>query len=193
LLNLLSNGGAVLDHKAAARLPDRLSFTRNGRAAEARRVQVGEVDVAGRELKIADAAYGNEVPPLSVRVPDGRHGINTYQWAHTDGPISICLVVAFGCQRLPVARALKIANDMWPDLTAGIIVDSAEVRIGGASHLTLSSGLGDGYYPVVAVYNFGLFLQALVLDFEVWRVREVILVPGQVLDEFAMVRQVDHG
>lgn len=55
--------------------------------------------------------------------------------------------------------------------------------------MVLPSGLGDGYYPVVGVYNFGLLAQAVVLDFQVWRIHEVILLPGQVLDEFAIVRQ----
>jgi hypothetical protein len=54
--------GAVLNNKAAARLLDRLSFSRNGRMAEAHRVHVGEIEVRGHALKIADAAYGDELP-----------------------------------------------------------------------------------------------------------------------------------
>ena len=70
------------------------------------------------------------------------------------------------------------------------MVDSAEVRIAGTSHVTLPSGLGDGYYPVVGVFNLGLLVQAVVLDFEVWRTRNVALLPGQELDEFGIARQV---
>jgi hypothetical protein len=180
----------MLDHKAAARLPDRLRFTRNGRNAEAGRVLLGEFEVAGRELRIADAGYADEVPPLPIRVPDGRHAVYAYQWVHARGPINVCVVVAFGRQRLAIARPLAIANDMRPDLTAGIIVDSAEVRVGSASGVTFPSGLGDGYYPVVGVFNFGLFVQAVVLDFKVWQVRQIVLLPGQVLDEFAIVNRV---
>jgi hypothetical protein len=182
--------GPVLDHEAVARLPHRLSFSRNGRAAEVRRVPAGEVEVAGNALRIADAAYGDEVPPLPVRVPNGRHTVYAYQWDHPQGVINVCAVVAFRRQRWAVARPLTIANDMRPDLTAGIIVDSAEVRVGGVSQVVLPSGLGDGYYPVIGVYNYALVPQAVVLDFQVWRVREVILLPGQVLDEFAIVRRV---
>jgi hypothetical protein len=180
----------MLDHKAAARLPDRLPFSRNRRTVETRRVQLGEIEVAGHALKIADAAYGDEVRPLPVRAPDGRHAVHAYQWDHARGAINVCVVVAFRLQRLAVARPLVIANDMRPDLTGGIIVDSAEVRVSGASRVIVASGLGDGYYPVVGVYNFAWFLHAVVLDFEVWRVREIILLPGQELDEFAIVRQV---
>ncbi len=180
----------MLDHKAAARLPDRLHFTRNGRNAEADRVLLCELEVADRELKIADADYGDEVSPLPIRVPNGRHAVYTYRWDHARGPINVCMVVAFGRQRLAVARPLVITNDMRPDLTAGIIVDSAEVRIGSASSATFPSGLGDGYYPVVGVFNFGLFAQAAVLDFKVWQVRQVVLLPGQVQDEFAIVYRV---
>jgi hypothetical protein len=179
----------VLDHKAAARLPDRLRFTCNGREAEARRVQLGEVEVAGRALRVADVAYGDHTLPLPVRVPDGRHAVHAYRWDHPRGPINVCAVMAFGRQRLATARRLAIANALRPDLTAGIIVDHAEVRIGGTSHVTLPSGLGDGYYPVVGVFNFGLFVQAVVLDFEVGRPRNVVLLPGQELDEFGIVRQ----
>jgi hypothetical protein len=182
--------GAVLNYKAAARLPDTLPFTRNGREAKARRVPVGEVEVAGRKLRVADAAYGDETPPLPIRVPDGTHRVYAYQWDHPRGPINICAVVAFGRQRLAVARRLEIANAMRPDLTAGIIADSGEVRIASVSGITFPSGLGDGYYPVVGVFNFGLFVQAVLLDFKVWQMPHVILLPGQVLDEFGVIRHV---
>jgi hypothetical protein len=182
--------GAVLDHKAAARLPDRLRFTCNGREAEAGRIRLGEIDVAGRVLRVTDVAYGDGAPPLPVRAPDGRHAVHAYRWDHPRGPINVCAVVAFGRQRLAVARRLAIANAPRPDLTAGIIVDHAEVRVGGRSHVTLPSGLGDGYYPVVGVFNFGLFVQAVVLDFEVGRPRNVVPLPGQEFDEFGIVRQV---
>lgn len=180
----------MLDHKAAARLADRLWFTCNGRAAEAQRVQVGEIEVSGRALRVADVAYGDEAPPLPVRAPDGRHAVHAYRWDHPRGPINVCAVVAFGQQRLAVARRLVIANAPRPDLTAGIIVDHGEVRIGGRSHVTLPSGLGDGYYRVIAVYNFGLVVQAVVLDFEVGRPRNVVLLPGQEFDEFGIIRRV---
>lgn len=84
-----------------------------------------------------------------------------------------------------------VANDMRPDLNAGIIVDSAEIRIGSSSSLTHPAGLGDGYYPITGVYNFGLFAQAVVLDFKVWHAREVVLLPGQVLDEYGIVVKLD--
>jgi len=180
----------VPDHKAAARLPDLLRFTCNGRAAGARRVQLGGIEVAGRALRVADVAFGYNAPPLPVRVPDGRHAVHAYRWDHPRGPINICAVVAFGRPRLAVNRRLVIGNPSRPDLTAGILVDHAEVRIAGTSHVTLPSGLGDGYYPVVGVYNFGLIVQAVVLDFEVGRPRNVVLRPGQEFGEFGIVRHV---
>lgn len=180
----------MLNHKATAQLPERLRFTCNGREAEASRIQLGEIEVAGGTLRVADVAYGDEALPLPVRVPDGRHTVYAYRWDHPRGPINVCAVMAFGRQRLAVARRLVIANTPRPDLTAGIIVDHAEVRIGGRSHVTLRSGLGDGYYPVIGMYNFGLFVQAVVLDFEVGRRRNVVLLPGQEFDEFGIVRVV---
>lgn len=178
----------MLDYKTAARLPDQLSFARNGRAAEARRIRLGEIEIAGGELKVADVAYGDHTQPLPVRVPDGRHVVHGYRWDHPQWPINVCVVVAFRRQRFAVARPLVIANKLRPDLTAGIIVDHAEVRVRGVSGVTLPSGLGDGYYPVVGVYNFGLIPQAVVLDFQVWRTQNIVLLPGQVFDEFGMVR-----
>ena len=70
-------------------------------------------------------------------------------------------------------------------------MDHAEVRIGSRSHVALHSGLRDGYYPVVGVYNFGLFVQAVVLDFELGRRRNVVLLPAQEFDEFGIVRRVE--
>jgi hypothetical protein len=181
----------VLDVKGAARLPDRLRFVRNGRLAAARRVRIGEIEVIGQVLRIADVAYGNETSPVPVRVADGIHTVHAYQWDRPQGVINVCVVVAFRPPRWPVTRRLRIRNDARPDLTGGIIVDHAEVRVGGFTHVTLPAGLGDGYYPVFGVYNFGLIAQAVVLDFEVWRLRNVVLLPGQAFDEFALVVPAD--
>jgi hypothetical protein len=189
-VGFISLGGGVLNHKSAARLPDRLRFTRNGREADAHRVQLGEIEVVGRELRVADATYEDEVSPLPVRVPNGLHAIHVYLWEHPRGSIPVCVVMAFLPQRLAVARPLVIDNNMRADLTDGIIVDSGEVRIGSASSITLASGLGDGYYPLHGIYNFGLFVQAVVLDFKVWQVRKMGLLPGQTLDEFGIVRRI---
>ena len=180
----------MLGFKAAARLPDRLAFIRNGRVAETTRIRLNEITIDDNRLKIADAAYEGRIPPIPVRVPNGKHVVHIYQWNHPRGLINVCAVVAFNRQRLAGVRQLKIANDTRPDITDGFIVDSGEVRIGSESGVSLESGLGDGCYPVIAVYNFGLFLQAVVVDFKVWKVRNVVLLPGQEFDEFAIVRRV---
>jgi len=80
-----------------------------------------------------------------------------YRWDYPCGLINVCVVVAFPRQWRPVTRPLTITNDMRPDLNAGIIVDSAEVQVSGVSQVVMTSGLGDGYYPLVGVYNAGLF------------------------------------
>jgi hypothetical protein len=182
----------VLDHKSAARLPEQLRFTRNGREADARRVQLGEIEVVCRELRVSDATYGDGVSPLPVRVPNGLHTVHVYLWDHPRGSIPVCMVMAFWPQRLAVARPLVIDNNMRADLTDGIIVDCGEVRISSATSVTLASGLGDGYYPVYGIYNFGLFVQAIVLDFKVWQVRKMGLLPGQTMDEFGIVRRISN-
>jgi hypothetical protein len=181
----------VLDVKAAARLPDRLGFSRNRRPAVARRVRVGEVEVIGHVLRISDVAYGHETSPVPVGVPDGIHTVHAYQWDRPQGVINVCVVVAFRPPRWSVARRLAIRNEARPDLTAGLIVDHAEVRVGGFTHVTLPAGLGDGYYPVFGVFNFGLLAQAVVLDFQVWRLRNVVLLPGMAFDEYALVVPAD--
>jgi hypothetical protein len=172
-----------------ARLDDQLSFSRNGRTAVARRVEVGRVEITGHELRIGDAPYAHSLPPLPIRAPDGTRVVHAYQWDHRRDAIYVCVVLSFRPQRLAVARQLTIANELRPDLTAGIIVDSGEVRVGGATFVRLRSGLGDGYYPVFALYNLGLWLQAVVLDFQIYRMRRLILLPGQELDEFGIVRR----
>ncbi len=186
----LNKGKFVLNYKAIARLPDRILIFRNGWEAQANRVQRGEIDVVGHSIKIADAAYGEAVSPLPVRVPNGRHMVYSYEWNHPWGPISTCAVVQFGQPRLSVVRSLVIQNDMRPDLTEGIIVDSAEARVAGASCVTLTSGLGDGYYPVFGIFNFGFFVQAIVLDFKIWQVREVVRMPGVEIDKYGISRSV---
>ena len=182
----------MLDCKAAARLPESLPFFRNGRSLVAKRVVVGEIEVAGGQLKIADALCGDAAAPIPLRIPNGRHAVYAYEWDHPRGPIKVCAVLAFSKQRLATARPLTITNETRPDLTSGIIVDSAEVRIGGASHIVLTSGLGDGYYPVFGVFNFAFFTQAVVLDFRMDHAPRFILLPGQVLDEFGIVQHLNQ-
>jgi len=47
--------------------------------------------------------------------------------------------------------------------------------------------LGDGYYPVYGVFNFGLWLQALVVDFQLWKLKRYVLLPNQEMDEYGLV------
>ena len=65
-----------------------------------------------------------------------------------------------------VTRRLVIRTSIRPDLTEGIIVDSAEIALQSSNTLTIASGFGDGYYPVVANFNWGVLLQSVVVDFE---------------------------
>lgn len=178
----------MFDLKAAARLPGRSKLMRNGVKLHARRVALGAVDVRDNALRIADADEADEPPGLPLCVPDGEHGVYAFQWEHSGRPVNVCAVISFRLQLFAVARPLSIDNRARPDLSEGVIVDSGNIRIAAASSLTMESGLGDGYYPVYAVRNFGLVLQAIVVDFEVWRVRNVILLDHQELDEFGFVR-----
>ncbi|HJZ55006.1 MAG TPA: hypothetical protein VKE74_08605 [Gemmataceae bacterium] len=185
----------MLNHKKAARLPDSIQFTRNGLPVEARRTQLGEVRVAGHSLRIADMMYeeGSDGQPcLPVRVPDGSFPVHAYQWDHPRGIINVCVVVAFGPQRWATTRPLVVQNEWRPDITHGVIVDTAELTLWSVTAVTFAAGLGDGVYPVVGVYNYGLFAQAIVVDLLLWRndSHRVILLPGQVIDEYGIVRKV---
>jgi hypothetical protein len=182
----------MLNLSLAARLPDRLRFTRNGREAEANRIRLGEVEVIHSRIKLADAAYHEEMPTLRIRVPNGRWAVHVYQWNHAAGSFNVCAVISFARQRLALSRTLTIPNEIRPDMTAGMMVDSGEIWVGDESGLTFPAGLGDGYYPVVGLFNYGLFLQAIVIDLKAWHVPRVILQPGQVMDEFGMVRIVNQ-
>jgi len=81
---------------------------------------------------------------------------------------------------------LEIDNRCRPDLFEGIVVDSGHVTVAATNTITLASGLGDGYYPIFANYNFGFQLQSLILDFNVWKIRNYVILPGQRLDEFGL-------
>ncbi|MEX2188202.1 MAG: hypothetical protein WD875_15455 [Pirellulales bacterium] len=181
----------MIDVKAAARLPRGLKFTRNGLSADARRIEIGVVDVRDRAVHLADEDYAHDLAPLPIRVPNGRHRVYAFQWEHAGEAISVCAVISFRRQLFAVARPLLIDNPARPDLTEGIAVDSGKVHIEAATSLTIPSGLGDGYYPVFAILNFGLVVQAIVIDFEIWTVRHVILQDHQELDEFGMIRSCD--
>jgi hypothetical protein len=180
----------MLDYKAAARLPETIQFTRNDRSVVACRVRLGSITVAGNALLIADPSFADATAPIPVRVPEGTYPVHAYQWDHSRGAINVCVVVQFRPQWWAIARRMTIHNHYRPDITHGIIVDTAEVCVGSPSEVTLPSGMGDGVYPVAGVYNLGLFMQAVVLDFRMWEIRDVVLLPGQEFDEYRIVRRV---
>jgi hypothetical protein len=181
---------AMLNYRALGRLPDVIAFTRGGRTLTAIRKDLGLIRIQDRRLWIADPLLVDAAPPLPVRPPGGAASVHTYLWDHPRGPVHVCVVVRFRRQRWAAIRRLAVRTDARPDLRGGVIVDSGEVAIQSAGAVRLTSGPGDGYYPVYAAYNFGVFVQAVIVDFEVWQVRRVVLMPGQELDEFGIVREV---
>jgi hypothetical protein len=183
----------VLEHREIGNLPPSIQLSRNGRPIEARRAEIGSVTVEDGRLRIADAAWVDQVPALPVRVPRGTHPVHAYQWHHRGETINACVAISFRRQLLPVTRQLVIETDIRPDLTEGVIVDTAEVAVSASNVLRLSSGLGDGYYPVIANANLGLWLQSLVVDFKIWHLPRVILMPGQEMDEYGFVRSSRDG
>lgn len=185
-----------LDHKTITRLPDTIEFSRRDRSIMARRVQLGEIRVSGHTLRIADVMYEgegrNEQPPLPVRAPNGLHPVYAYQWDHPDRIINVCAVVAFRAQSWALGRRLVVRNEWRPDLTHGVIVDNGQLSLWSETAVTFEAGLGDGVYPIIGVFNFGFFPQAVVIDLMLWRdeSHRIILLPGQYLDEFGIVRRV---
>ena len=174
-------------YKRIGRLPNVIHLKRNGLPITANRIKAGEIEVKGKSLTIADSAWASEVPPLPMRVDDGVYDVHSYQWQHPSGPIIVCAAICFRPQRWSITRRLNIHTDIRPDLSAGVIVDSAEITIQSGSAVKLRSGLGDGYYPVFANFNFGFFAQSLVVDFKIWELRNVIARSGQRTDEYGIV------
>lgn len=177
----------MLDFKEIGSLPEVISLTRNGKPFRAARFTLGKLRVSQGTIRIADAEMINEFPPLPMRVPNGEHSVVVYQWHHSRGPIDVCAIVFFRPSRWTVTRRMAIPNDVRPDLSAGLIVDSGAISIQSDNAITLTAGQGDGYYPLFANYNFGWWLQAVIVDFKIWEIGNVALMPGQKFDEFGIV------
>ena len=182
----------MLDHREIGNLPPSIRLSRNGRPIEARRAEIGSITVEDHKIRIADAAWADQVPALPVRVPRGSHAVHAYQWLHRIGPINVCVVVPFSSAPVVKARQLRIETDIRPDLTDGIIVDTAEVALRSSNTLTVASGLGDGYYPIIANYDADSQVQSLVVDFKVWDAGNYVLAHGQRLDEFGIPEAVEN-
>lgn len=178
----------MLNIVAAAKLPPSISFQRNGLNATAHRADIGSVEPSDGQIRIADSAWVDTVPPLPVHVPSGLFPIHLYQWQHCGQIINACLVIPFARPFFPRAIQLSIETDIRPDLTEGVIVDSGEVAVQGLSSVVIQSGLGDGYYPVFAVKNLFGKIQSIVVDFKLWHVPRYILMPGQFQDEYGFVQ-----
>jgi len=162
---------AMMAHREAGKVPDVVRLIINGRAILARRRMVGELQVIGQSIQVADSAWVDEVPPLPVTVENDAYPVYSYEWSHARGPISVCVVIPFRPQGWATTRRLRIVNDIRPDLTKGIIVDTSEITIQSGNKLILPSGLGDGYYPIFENRNLGIQTQSLVIDFKVWEKR----------------------
>jgi hypothetical protein len=176
-----------------AKLPGSITFQRNNRPATARRVELGAINISNGHVRIADSSWVDDVPPLRVTVGSGTFPVHAYQWEHRGEAINVCLVVRFARPLFPKAQQLVIETEMRPDLSEGIIVDSAEVTIKSDTAVSVKSGLGDGYYPVFALRNLLGGTQAIVVDFKLWHVARYILMPGQAQDEYGFVYFTDRG
>jgi hypothetical protein len=164
----------MFNYQVLGRLPEAISFTRMNSRCTARLVQLGEVRIARRRLWIADTALVDQVRPLPVWAPNGAYPIHSYEWTYEGQAVNACVIIAFRLQKWTTTRQLKVRTRIRPDLCDGIIVDSGEIAVRSLESVTVPAGLGDGYYPVVANYNLGLFLQSLVVDFKPWEVRQII-------------------
>ena len=174
----------MLNCQLVGSLPTSIPLTRNLRLISAVRTLVGNVRIDRRGLRIADSGWSRQVPPLPIAAPSGTYPVHTYQWAHPRGPFNVCVVVRF---RNPVrlkTQRLKIRANIQPDLSDGIVVDSAEIDVRSANKLTIPSGLGDGYYPVFANVNVDGQLQSAVVDFKAWEVGKVT--SESVFDEYGV-------
>lgn len=176
----------MLNYKQIGRLPESITISRNGKPLSALRVNLGKVRVIDRTLKIADAEMIDEFPPLPVTITNGEYDVYTYQWPHPRGIVNLCAVLYVRPQRWSLTRRLSIPNEVRPDLAEGLIVDFGAVSIKSGNAITLTSGLGDGYYPVFANNNFGWWLQSLIVDFKIWEMGNVVHMPGQQVDEYGI-------
>jgi hypothetical protein len=183
----IREGGSMLDYGAIGRIPESIALNRNGKVIAAARKRLGTLRVINRTLRIADAEMIHEFPPLPVGVKNGEYEVYAYEWSHSRGPVNVCAVVLLRQQRWAISRRLTIRNNIRPDLTEGLFVDFGAVSIESDNLITLTAGLGDGYYPVFAIRNFGVFLQSIIVDFKIWKLPNLVLLPGQKLDEYGMV------
>jgi hypothetical protein len=179
----------MLNYRAIGRLPEFITFARNGREAKAVRMDLGSLRIQDRCLWIADPGLIDSVPPLPVRLFASKGSIHTYQWSHSEGPINVCAVVHFRRQSWATTRLLQIHTNVRPDLYEGVIVDSGDIIIRSADEIQVQSGLGDGYYPVYANYNFACIAQSVIVDFQIWHIRTIIPMDGRELDEYGIPRE----
>jgi hypothetical protein len=174
----------MLNAREIGRLPESIRLVRNGHELVALRKAIGTIRIANRSIWIGNPELVEQLRPLPVHPSNGDAEVYSYEWKHPRGPFDICAVISFRPQRAALPRRLRIDNRPYrPDLKDGM-VDTAEIIIRSDTSLTMPTGFGDGYYPVTANYNFGLALQSLVVDFEVWRVREVIYLTEKQFDQY---------
>jgi hypothetical protein len=148
---------------------------------------LGEIQIVGRSLRVADPAWVDDVPGLSINIVDDAYPVYAYEWSHRTGPIIVCVVIPFLQRRWLTTRRLRIINDIRPDLTKGVIVDTGEIAIASGNQITLPSGLGDGYYPVIENRFLGVWTQSIIIDFEVYEPSNYGVGHGFILDEYGMI------
>ncbi|WP_165244344.1 hypothetical protein [Paludisphaera soli] len=175
-----------LPYKIAGTAPKTIEFVRNDLTISTSRVLLDEVRVVGRSLRVADPAWVDEVAELRINIEDGLYPVYAYEWSHRLGPITACVIIPFVRPRWTTTCRLRIFNDIRPDLTKGLIVDSGEIAIASGNQIVLRSGLGDGYYPVFENRNFGVRTQSVVIDFKLYESSNYGVGHGFVLDEYGI-------
>src|SRR5262249_18485170 len=108
-----------IPYKTAGTAPRVINLLRNNRPISASRMLLGEIQIVGRSLRVADPAWVDDVPGLSINIVDDAYPVYAYEWSHRTGPIIVCVVIPFLQRRWLTTRRLRIINDIRPDLTKG--------------------------------------------------------------------------
>ena len=167
-------------------LPQSITLERNHRAIVAVAEELGTFECADGHITVGDAEGIAEFSPITVR--SGAYRVVVYQWQHPQQRlVNVALLAACADTSRGRVKHILVRQSFAPHI-ADLPVDFASVAVKiGNRTVRVQSGLGDGVYPVYVRKPFLRAANLVMVDFKIWELGKVVLLPGQEMDEYQMV------
>ncbi len=162
--------------------PDSFNLSRNNLPVQCKQKSLGSLVINNKKIVIGDKDGIELFAPIICE--NGTYKIYSYVWDHSRGEINVAIIAAMEGVTGGRLNEIHLDQNYAPHLD-GLPVDSGAIKIvGGGQSFVIESGFGDGLYPVYGKKRVLRKPHAIVVDFCIWKIRNVILRSGWEFDKY---------